>query len=135
MSRHSSWAPFTRSFKYYRLVELPWRHFDMSSVLLFRTLFFAFKIASFSSIHRLQLPDFLLRVLEWLMISHFILYLVDCLLSSQIYLESSVSFSYFSCLNDFSWLAYLSLSTIPSNVDNSITDLLTYLYSAPTLSS
>ena len=83
----------------------------MSSLRLLSKFFLSLKlqIESFSDVHRLQdeviflNPDVLRRM------DHFMLNFVFVSFRRQIYFESSVSFSYFLCLNDFLWLLSRSL--------------------------
>ena len=90
-----------------------WRHFVMSSVRLLRVLFLFVIISNFSSRHRLQIPLLLLYVFDSLTISHLISWFMFFFLSSHMYFESTVSVSYFWCLNDFEWFLNLFLKVPP----------------------
>ena len=54
-------------------------------------------------------------VVAWLIIFQVILNFEFFLFNFQAYLDSSVSFSYFSLLNDLVWLLYLSLNVVLVN--------------------
>ena len=85
----------------------------MSSDRRFSELFLFVMIASFSSRQRLQIPLFLLNVFDVRSISHLISYTVFFFFRFHIYLESSVSFSYFWLRKDLVWFRYLSLKGPP----------------------
>ena len=74
-----------------------------------------FNIWYFSSRHKLHWFDGLLFVVAWLIIFQVILNFEFFFFNLQTYLESSVSFWYFSWLNDLLWLLYLSLNVVLVN--------------------
>ena len=74
-----------------------------------------FQYLIFSSRHRLHLFEGLLIVVSWLIIFQVILNFLFFFVDYQTYLESSVSFSYFSWLNDLLCLLYLSLKDVLVN--------------------
>ena len=86
-------------------------HLDTSSFRLLISLFFSLKrhMASFSDVQRLQVWEMLLYPVVFRKIDHLSLYVWFESLSSHIYLDNSVSFSYCLCLNDFVWFANRSL--------------------------
>ena len=94
-------------------------HFETSSdrefIMLSLSLLFLSAISSFSFKQRLQRSEFLLIGAQWRMIFQVTF---GCLLSRFNFhttLESSVSFPYFSFLNDDLWLLNLSLNEFPVN--------------------
>ena len=74
-----------------------------------------FQYLIFSSRHRLHLFEGLLIVVSWLIIFQVILNFLFFFFDYQTYLESSVSFSYFSWLNDLLWLLCLPLYVVLVN--------------------
>ena len=78
--------------------------FGYSSDLLFRIFFLrTFRISSFSSRHRRQFLDAVLRVGICLTMSHIIVYLRLLSFRLQTYFDSSVLFRYFLLLRDLQW--------------------------------
>ena len=104
--------------------SVDWGQFTCDYMLLFQivcliisTGFFSlyFNIWYFSSRHKLHWFDGLLFVVAWLIIFQVILNFEFFFFNFQTYLESSVSFWYFSWLNDLLWLLYLSLNVVLVN--------------------
>ena len=90
-----------------------WRHLEMTSDRRFSIFSLLVIIASFSSMQRLQFPLFRLYVFDFFKISHLISWSMFFFFRSHTYFDSSVSFSYFWCLNDFVWFLNLSLKGPP----------------------
>ena len=87
------------------------RHFDISSLFSFSVVVLSpSRIHIFSAMQRLHdLPPHLQGV-DFLAISHCILYSFSWSFSDQIYADKAVSCSYFGLRNDFVWFLHLSLN-------------------------
>ena len=102
--------------------SVDWGQFTCDYMLISNRLFnnrhgffsLCFNIWYFFSRHRLHWFDGFLFVVAWFIIFQVILNF-EFLCNFQTYLERSVSFSYFSWLNDLLWLLYLSLNVVLVN--------------------